>query len=339
MIIPDFPWSNVFPMSFPFKVEIVHSKLRFSMFPPRFPPFQVEMLHDFPKFPQQNPPKKSVSSQQPAVFSCQASEPKINQLQMIRVLRSLKMMGIFWRKSHDGCHEFRATIHAWRKHAKNHDLYHGKTMRKTPRIPWNAMKHTMNKTEFIWNPQHTNWWWLCWIGGPLPHLGIVTFLGKMVKIINSSCQDATAKYKRLVEYSYFISIYPSIHPFIHSSIHPSMSISISISNSISIPITMWCWCKPQFPKFKHSHSEVPQTPSQTPRNIEKFWCHPPSLHRENSPTWCLGAPSHLTKRGLHHLKYPFPRSPKKSQSLALRKVHRSSNLVVNLLNLPSGYLT
>ena len=228
MIIPDFPWSNVFPMSFPFKVEIVHSKLRFSMFPPRFPPFQVEMLHDFPKFPQQNPPKKSVSSQQPAVFSCQASEPKINQLQMIRVLRSLKMMGIFWRKSHDGCHEFRATIHAWRKHAKNHDLYHGKTMRKTPRIPWNAMKHTMNKTEFIWNPQHTNWWWLCWIGGPLPHLGIVAFLGKMVKIINSSCQDATAKYKRLVEYSYFISIYPSIHPSIHSSIHPSIHPCLSL---------------------------------------------------------------------------------------------------------------
>jgi hypothetical protein len=108
-------------------------------------------------------------------------------------------------------------------------------MRKTPRIPWNAMKHTMNNTEIIWNPQHTNWWWLCWIGGPLPHLGIVTFLGKMVKIINTSCQEATAKYKRLVEYSYFISIYLSIYP----SIHPSMS--ISISSSISIPIYLYIY--------------------------------------------------------------------------------------------------
>ena len=76
--IPDVPWSNVFP--------IVHSNLRFSMFPPRFPPFQVEMFHDFPKFPQQNPQNKSLSSQQAAVFSCQGSEPKIDQLQMIRVL-------------------------------------------------------------------------------------------------------------------------------------------------------------------------------------------------------------------------------------------------------------
>ena len=185
----------------------------------------------------------------------------------------------------------------------------GNTCQKYPKIPWKIdeknTKNTMKcdetyheqKTEIIWNPQHRNWWWLCWIGGPLPHLEIVTFLGKMVKIINTSCQDATAKYKRLVEYSYFISSYLSSYLSIYLSIHPCLCLCLYLYLVLYLYLSIYIYIS-QCDAGAIPNSQFIQTftfwsasdPIVTPRNIENFRCHPPSLHRENSPIWCLGAP-------------------------------------------------